>query len=233
MSAGNERSARFAMARTLAAAAPGRILHAIVRAAARTFAEPVTERVRRETGPYGAAGIADDAPGCVHRVCGHGPYVDRQCGHEHRRRQKESHRPSCKMERGGNAEVATTLHRDSLRARRSQVHQHRNERPAPDLDGRMPPVRGAPRGIGTRGNRANGPARTTKEATHDQDETSAGGRARRCHRDGGEPAYAYEPAPGVTYSAGPGWYHDVQCWISTDQGRGFVYYGSCAQHNED
>src|SRR3569623_2859203 len=99
MSAGSERSARCAMARALAAAAPGRILLAIVRAAARTFAEPVTERVRRETGPYGAASIADDAPGRVHRLCRHGPYVDRQCGHEHLRRQKESHRPSSKMER--------------------------------------------------------------------------------------------------------------------------------------
>src|SRR3569623_1198894 len=114
MSAGSGRSARFATARALAAAAPGRLLHAKGRAAARTFAEPVTERVRRETGPYGAAGIADDAPGRVHRVCRHGPYVARQCGHEHRRRQKESHRPSCKMERGGNAAVATTSHRASL-----------------------------------------------------------------------------------------------------------------------
>ncbi|HET9617817.1 MAG TPA: hypothetical protein VHL34_20750 [Rhizomicrobium sp.] len=48
-----------------------------------------------------------------------------------------------------------------------------------------------------------------------------------------EPAYAYEPAPVVTYSAGPGWNHDGQCWISTDQGRGYGYYGACAQHNED
>ena len=48
-----------------------------------------------------------------------------------------------------------------------------------------------------------------------------------------EPGYAYEPAPVVTYSAGPGWNHDGQCWISTDQGRGYGYYGACAQHNED
>ncbi|MGN6570799.1 MAG: hypothetical protein ACTHLO_05240 [Pseudolabrys sp.] len=48
-----------------------------------------------------------------------------------------------------------------------------------------------------------------------------------------QPAYAYEPAPVVTYSAGPGWDHGGQCWISTDQGRGYGYYGACAQHNED
>jgi hypothetical protein len=48
-----------------------------------------------------------------------------------------------------------------------------------------------------------------------------------------EPAYAYEPAPTVTYSAGPGYDHGGQCWISTDQSRGYGYYGACAQHNED
>jgi len=48
-----------------------------------------------------------------------------------------------------------------------------------------------------------------------------------------EPAYAYEPAPAVTYTAGPGWSHGGQCWISTDQSRGFGYYGACAQDNED
>jgi hypothetical protein len=47
------------------------------------------------------------------------------------------------------------------------------------------------------------------------------------------PAYAYEPAPATVYTAGPGWDHDGQCWISTDQARGFGYYGPCAQHNED
>lgn len=48
-----------------------------------------------------------------------------------------------------------------------------------------------------------------------------------------EPAYAYEPAPVATYGAGPGWDHGGQCWISTDQARGYGYYGACAQHNED
>lgn len=47
------------------------------------------------------------------------------------------------------------------------------------------------------------------------------------------PAYAYEPARPMVYTAGPGWDHDGQCWISTDQARGFGYYGPCAQHNED
>jgi hypothetical protein len=48
-----------------------------------------------------------------------------------------------------------------------------------------------------------------------------------------EPAYAYDPAPEVAYTAGVGWDHGGQCWISTDQSRGFGYYGACAQHNED
>ena len=48
-----------------------------------------------------------------------------------------------------------------------------------------------------------------------------------------EPAYAYEPAPVVAYGSGPGWDRGGQCWISTDQSRGFGYYGPCAQHNED
>jgi len=47
------------------------------------------------------------------------------------------------------------------------------------------------------------------------------------------PTYAYEPARPMIYTAGPGWDHDGQCWISTDQSRGFGYYGPCAQHNED
>jgi hypothetical protein len=47
------------------------------------------------------------------------------------------------------------------------------------------------------------------------------------------PAYAYEPERPMVYTAGPGWNHDGQCWISTDQSRGFGYYGRCAQHNED
>ena len=48
-----------------------------------------------------------------------------------------------------------------------------------------------------------------------------------------EPAYAYEPAPVVAYGSDPGWDRGGQCWISTDQSRGFGYYGPCAQHNED
>ena len=47
------------------------------------------------------------------------------------------------------------------------------------------------------------------------------------------PAYAYEPARPMVYTAGPGSDHEGQCWISTDQARGFGYYGACAQHNED
>jgi hypothetical protein len=48
-----------------------------------------------------------------------------------------------------------------------------------------------------------------------------------------EPAYAYDQAPEVAYTTGVGWDHGGQCWISTDQSRGFGYYGACAQHNED
>src|SRR3569833_581562 len=47
--------------------------------------------------------------------------------------------------------------------------------------------RAARRGIARRGNRSDGPVRPTKEATNDQDETSARGRARRRQREGGEP----------------------------------------------
>ena len=47
------------------------------------------------------------------------------------------------------------------------------------------------------------------------------------------PAYAYDQAPTMVYTAGPGWDHGGQCWISTDQSRGYGYYGACAQHNED
>ena len=39
-----------------------------------------------------------------------------------------------------------------------------------------------------------------------------------------EPAYAYEPAP----MARP-----RSCWVSTDNTRGYGYYGSCASHTQD
>lgn len=46
-----------------------------------------------------------------------------------------------------------------------------------------------------------------------------------------EPGYAYEPAyvyePGYAYAPGP----SRGCWVSTDDTRGFGYYGSCRNRN--
>ena len=39
-----------------------------------------------------------------------------------------------------------------------------------------------------------------------------------------EQSYAYSPAP-VAASG--------QCWVSTDNSRGYGYYGSCASNNKD
>ncbi len=55
-----------------------------------------------------------------------------------------------------------------------------------------------------------------------------------------EPGYAYQPAPAYTYTAPASRSYAYVpaapsrgCWVSTDNTRGFGYYGGCASNNQD
>lgn len=48
-----------------------------------------------------------------------------------------------------------------------------------------------------------------------------------------EPAYAYQPAPTYVQETYAPAYASRGCWVSTDNTRGYGYYGGCASHNQD